>query len=281
MSRGPLARLAPGAAALLVAACVSGVGPASGKPSDAAFDSQVELTSGPGPVLARYQLRGQVLTKLVGLSADGAPVGISRATLAPGDPLPGAVAQMAESKPDAPLVPDSAVATIVVHRAAGERRAIVPLPPPDPQATRTLAALDAARLTPAATLELAVLPFASAKESNGTRPVTVRLTVRGVPGAEARVRAGDLAIQMADVRKEVPGVTPLPPDWVPVSEPAAGSATRAVKVGAPLDVPLRASIPAAGAFGLRAVLAGPVTFKAPGLSEEVAVETSSAPVLRE
>jgi hypothetical protein len=276
-----MARLAF-AAALVVAACVSGLAPASGKPgpgSDSAFDAEVDVTSGPGPVLAVYHLRGRVLTKLVGSSDDSRPVGISRATLPAADTLPDRLAKLAESPGGSALSPDSPTATIAVRRGAGERRTVLPLPPLDAQASRTFAALESAPLAPVVALEIALLPYAGAHESNGTRPVTVRMTVKGSSGAEVRVPTAKLAIEMTDVHPEVPGVTPLPPTWVAVSQPADGPATRVVKTGTPVDVTLRAPIPAAGAFALRAALDGTVTFAAPGVTQDALIKTSSAAVM--
>jgi len=270
------------AAPLLVTASLSVSASAAGKPmsaNDAALDAEVDVTDGFGPPVVSYRLHGRVLTKVVRLSDDSRPVGVSRATLAAADPLPDGLGKLAESTGGPQPRPDTPAATILVRRAAGERRSVLSLPPLDAQAARTFATLDAAPVAPVVTLEIAVLPFAGAHETNGTRPVTLRLTARGTSGAEVRVRAADLAIEMADVQPEVPGVTPLPPTWVAVSEPAAGPAGRVVKVGTPVDVSLRAPIPAAGAFALRAALAGTVTFGAPGLAEEALVHTSSHAVM--
>jgi hypothetical protein len=269
------------ATGLLAAACVSVPAPASGKPApaaDSAFDAQVELTDGPGPVPASYHLHGQVLTKLVGLSEDGGPVGVSRATLAAADPLPGALAKLAEGTADRAPAVDTAAATILVRRPGVEKRAVVPRPPADQTAARTLAALDASPVTPVVALELAVLPLAAAADTSGARLVTVRMTVRGVAGAEARVRTADLKIERTAVHPVAPGFTPLPPAWHSVSESAAGPAFRVVKPGAPVDLSLRARVPVVEAFALRAVLAGTVTFNAPGVAEEIAIRTSSAPM---
>lgn len=270
------------AVASLAIACGSVPCPASGKPApanDARFEARVELTDGPGPTLASYHLRERVLTKVVRRSDDGGPVGVSRATLTEADPLPGALAKLAEGTVGPAPAADTPAATIWIRRGAGERRVALSRPPASDQAARTLAALDAARVAPVVTLELAVLPFAGVRETNGTRPVTVRMTVKGITGARVRVRAGDVAIELTDLHPAVPGVTPLPPEWIAVSEPAAGPAVLTVKPGMPVDVPLRTPIPAAGPFALRAVLAGTVTFNAPGIVEESAVTASSAPVI--
>jgi hypothetical protein len=264
------------AAALLVTACLSISAPASTKPMSASnIDADIDVTDGFGPAVVSYHLRGRVLTKVARLSDDSRPVGVSRATLAPADPLPDGLAKLAESAGGSALTPDSPTATIVIRRAAGERRTVLGLPLLDVEAARAFAALEAAPVAPAVTLEIALLPFAGAHETNGTRPVTLRMTVKGISGAEVRVPTADLAIEMTDVHPEVPGVTPLPPTWVAVSQPAAGPAMRVVKTGAPVEVSLRAPIPSAGAFALRAALDGTVTFAAPGLAEDARISTSS------
>jgi hypothetical protein len=263
---------------LLLAARVSVPAPASGNPGPA-IDAEVELTSGPGPVLASYHLHGQVLTKLVASSEDGRPVGVSRTTLSAADPLPGALAKLAEGTAAQGATIDSATAAILVRRSGTERRAVVPMPPADAQAARTLAALDTAPVTPVVALELAVLPFAGAADADGTRPVTVRMTVKGIAGAEVRVRTADLKIQRAVLHPVVPGYEPLPPAWRAASDPAAEPAIRVVKTGAPVDVSLRARILAGEPYALRAVLAGTVTFVAPGIAQEALIKTTSAAVM--
>lgn len=256
-----------------------GVPAVSAADADAGVEADIDLTNGPGAAAASYAMRGTTLTALLPSAEDGAPAGLYRTVLPPGDSLRAALLALPAQVAGPPLVPDSPVVHFVVRQRGQERALTAGLPSTDPAVANVLTDLErkqaAMRAAPLVTLRLeVVLP------PPGPSLVTVRVVAQGAAGAEETIDPGSFVVQAAsEPPPPKPGFTPLPPEWTSVSTPPSDARPRRVAAGSHVDVALPVTLPAdTPKLAVRAVYDGMVSLAAPGVTRDARFRVSSAAV---
>lgn len=273
-------------AGLLVAttALVSGRAMAdSGKVTNNQQIVQADIVLGDGtPVgLAKYSLRGKVLTITLPRADDGAWAGVYRIKLDEQDALTGALARLPAAVAGPPAMPGMSIARISLVDHGKSRDLVTTLPTADPAVDRLLSELRrreaSAQNQPALAISLDVQSPPATKAGQATT-VTVRVTAKGERGGEATVNPGQIRVEAAPEPKPVPaGFMPVPPRWVAVSAPVDGPSSRSVRAGTTSDVKLAVKLPSPEHRWFRAFLEGDVSFRTSDGTSNVRVSLSSKP----
>ncbi len=245
-----------------------------------ALEADISFTDGPGAVAATFKLRGQALTLLLPRAEDGGAAGLYRIALDKRDGLIAALSSLPATVSGPLVQPDQPAASFLVRDKGKQRRLVFARPAADPRADEILADLarceKAAMAKPAATVALDIqTPLPHAKPGK-PQSVVVRATVKGEHGAEVRIDPGLLLLQaMPKPKPTTPGVTPLPPEWDPVSAPLAKSSPQAVKAGARFEMTLTVNDFSPELRWMRAVYDGNATFRASDFADEVRLSLAS------
>jgi hypothetical protein len=246
--------------------------------------ADIVLSDGTPVGLAKYVLRGKVLTITLPRADDGAWAGLYRLKLDDRDALAGALAHLPATVAGPPAMPGMSIARISLVDHGKSRDLVATLPTTDPALDKLLLELRRREASPqnqpTLALSLDVVPPLPAKAEQ-TATITVRVTAKGERGAEATLNPGQIRVEAAPEPKPVPaGFMPLPPRWVAVNMPFEGRTSRSVQAGATSEVKLAVKLPSPEHRWFRAFLEGDVSFRTSDGTSDVRVSLSSKPVRR-